>query len=93
MAPGEHHAAAAVGPCPYQDNPVAYGQSCHKQNTSLGSSLLSAPAVPALVAVTVPPLALLALVKLLPILPLLALMAVWTLMALTETSLSLPVVP
>ena len=48
---------------------------------------------PALVAITVPPLALLALLKLLPILPLLALMAVWTLMALTETSLSLPVVP
>ena len=48
---------------------------------------------PALVAVTIPPLALLALMELLPILPLLALMAVWTLMALAETSLSLPVVP
>ena len=48
---------------------------------------------PTLVAVTVPPLALLALVKLLPILPLLAPMAIWTLMALTETSMSLSVVP
>ena len=46
---------------------------------------------PALVAVTVPPLALLALLKLLlTILTLLVLMAVRTLMALPETSLSVP---